>query len=346
VVDRFRNEPYLGVADFEEDKRSPSARSTGDRAVLFEPPIAVRGDLWTALGGLEEEYDSLTWALRDLYMRARAIGYSAPTSVRRRGRAPRADRGIADQRLFRRRKLTAPDRSALRSAPSDPMDASSRLVIYTSITNAYDWLKPQPGRLSRDSEPTAFLDEATAAAHRGRARGWRVVEAALPDVDPPRQSRFYKANAHLALPESRFSLWIDASISVVFPFPVERLIELFLAECDLCVFRHHARKSIYEEAEACKARGLDRPDVIDAQIDRYRKEGLPRTAGLAEVPVILRRHTKSIQAFNEAWWSEIRDGSWRDQLSFNYVSWKLGVRLATFPLSLITRNGMFLKFRR
>jgi hypothetical protein len=62
--------------------------------------------------------------------------------------------------------------------------------------------------------------------------------------------------------------------------------------------------------------------------------------------VILRRHTDAIRHLNEAWWNEIVRGSRRDQLSFNYVAWKLGLRYATFPLSLATGNGLFVKFQR
>ena len=62
--------------------------------------------------------------------------------------------------------------------------------------------------------------------------------------------------------------------------------------------------------------------------------------------MILRRHTDAIRRLNEAWWNEIVRGSRRDQLSFNYVAWKLGLSYATFPLSLATGNGLFVKFQR
>jgi hypothetical protein len=60
----------------------------------------------------------------------------------------------------------------------------------------------------------------------------------------------------------------------------------------------------------------------------------------------LRRHTQAVRAFNEAWWTEIVRGSWRDQLSFDYISWKLGISYVNFPLSLHEGNGLFRKFQR
>ena len=73
---------------------------------------------------------------------------------------------------------------------------------------------------------------------------------------------------------------------------------------------------------------------------------IERFFGLVEAPVILRRHTAAIRALNEAWWAELVRGSRRDQLSFNYVAWKLGLSHAKFPLTLATRNGLFMKFLR
>jgi hypothetical protein len=72
----------------------------------------------------------------------------------------------------------------------------------------------------------------------------------------------------------------------------------------------------------------------------YRYENYPTGAGLAECPVILRRHTKGTELFNEIWWNEIETHSRRDQLSFNYVAWKLRIRYAVFPGKL-NDNDLF-----
>jgi hypothetical protein len=192
----------------------------------------------------------------------------------------------------------------------------------------------------------AFLNGGTAAGLAGQHRGWRAVALEPQADDPARAARFPKINAHLALPETEYSLWIHASIGITCPFPLPLLAELFLSDCDLYVFRHHERRSIYEEAEACEAYGLDRPEVIDGQIARYRAEELPESSGLIEAPILLRRHTPAVARLNAASWAELARGSRRDQLSFNYVCWKLGFRYATFPLSLAVRNGLFVKFRR
>lgn len=299
--------------------------------------LITRENLWTALGGLEPAFDDWQWAVHDFCQRARSIGFLAPA-----GPLP-PDAGSADASLFHQRAALAPDRNA---QPRSDAAAGHRLTLFTAITDRYDTLKPQPAEAVSGIEQVAFLDLATAESYRSHSRGWRVTAMAPSDRGPHRAARFPKINAHLALPDTDYSLWVDASIGIVSPFPLGRLVDLFLHDCDICLFRHYARRSIYEEAEACKAYGLDRTDVIDAQMARYRIEGLPEDAGLIEAPVILRRHTDATRHLNEAWWDEIVRGSRRDQLSFNYVARKLGLRYATFPLSLASGNGLFVKFQR
>jgi hypothetical protein len=313
---RFRAEPWSGVLGIDG---APGG-------------LMIRESLWTALNGFEPAFVAWDWAVRDLCQRARAIGYTAPNPAARDGDTP-------DARLFAQRAALARPTPAI-----EPI--GTRLTVYTGITDRYDSLKPQPGAAVADSDLVAFLDRDTTTALAGCHRGWRVVTVDPPSESPHRGVRFYKINAHLALPDAEYSLWIDASIGIVCPYPLTRLAALFLRDHDMCVFRHHARTSVYEEAAACKALGLDGADIVDAQMARYVADGLPPTSGLIEAPIVLRRHTAAMRAVNEAWWTELEQGSRRDQLSFNYVAWKTGFRYALFPLSVVTANGLFVKFKR
>jgi Protein of unknown function (DUF616) len=297
--------------------------------------IVIREIVWSALDGLDPSYVDWGWSVRDFCLRARAIGYFAPDwpiSI-----------NDADEELFRHRCDAAPTRSSCSSCSAEP-----RVVLYTAIANCYDTLKPQPHYLTAQEDRVAFLDQATLSAHSSRSRGWRITTSdPAPEMgDPHRRSRYYKINSHHVLPEAPFSLWVDASIGIVCPYSLSRLAELFLSDHDLCVFSHDQRQSIYEEAEACKIAQLDDPAVIDAQVARYRFDGLPSESGLIEAPILLRRHSTKMMAINDAWWAEIQRGSRRDQLSFNYVAWLNGFRFANFPLTLGVRNGLFVKFRR
>jgi hypothetical protein len=318
---------------FAEDSSLAATLIEGPKA---ESAIVIRETVWTALDGIDPNYNDWSWAIRDFCMRVRAIGCVAPdwpVSVNEK-----------DAELFQTRVTVAP----ARSRPCGSSSAATRVTLYTAITNCYDILKPQPAHLTAPGDRVAFLDQATLHAHTGRARGWRLApHDPLPDIaDPQRKSRYYKINSHHALAGVPYSLWVDASIGIVCPYSLGRLAELFLADHDLCVFTHYQRQSIYEEAEACKLARLDAAAIIDAQIAKYRAERLPPQAGLIEAPILLRRHSKRMMEINEVWWDEIQVGSRRDQLSFNYVAWKHGFHYAIFPLTLAMRNGLFVKYRR
>lgn len=273
--------------------------------------VAMRGDIWTAFGGFDAGSNSFDQACRSLFEKMYALGFGVPG-------------GLALE-------------THLKLGPRD--------AIYTAITDCYDTLKPQPRSFAAGARQVAFLDPQTADLHGKHRRGWEVTLRGMQITEPRRAARYWKTNAHLALPEARVSLWVDASIAIVAPMNLQRLAGLFLGDRDICVFHHHARNSIAEEAEACKRLGLDDAGLIDRQLAGYSAEGFPDRQ-LAELPVILRKHTPAVQALNEAWWSQIVAGSHRDQLSFNYVASKTGVRYDTFPMTLAVRNGLFVKFQR
>jgi len=130
-------------------------------------------------------------------------------------------------------------------------------------------------------------------------------------------------------PVCDYSLWIDGN---TFPkFNIDYYIDNFLNEHDMCVFKHPIRDCIYDEAEACSILSLDDSSIIKSQMDKYRKENYPSHNGLAATTYVLRRHTHKILEFNDLWWTEINNGSIRDQLSFDYCCWKLDIKYNTFP---------------
>jgi hypothetical protein len=195
-----------------------------------------------------------------------------------------------------------------------------KIVVYTAITGLYDFLKPVPRHWETEARFEAFLDESQAS------NGW--VSKSLPNhcSDPCRRAKLPKVMPHLFFPDVDYSIWIDGSVEIISPFGVMGLLQSALARNDIALFRHRRRKCIYEEAEVCIEKAKDDPKLIKNQVQLYRQEGYPLNNGLAECTIILRRHTPAIQAFNLAWYHEICTHSRRDQLSFNYVAWRLGLQ--------------------
>ena len=66
-------------------------------------------------------------------------------------------------------------------------------------------------------------------------------------------------------------------------------------------------------------------------MNKYLNEEYPSNNSLAVTMQLLRRHNKKdcIKAM-EQWWEEIKYGSKRDQLSFNYSMWKTNTSFVYF----------------
>jgi len=143
-----------------------------------------------------------------------------------------------------------------------------------------------------------------------------------------REARMYKWLIHKFFPDVQYSIWVDSNIIIM--SELTALIRMYLAGADIALIKHW-RNCIYEEAKVCIEFELDDIKTIEKQMLKFRAEGYPVNNGLHQTRVILRRHTPQINALNEAIWKEICSGSLRDQLSFNYMVWKMGIKVNNIP---------------
>lgn len=212
-----------------------------------------------------------------------------------------------------------------------------KIVVYTAITNKtneYDKLKELPLNL-KDVNKFAFLEKNI------ESDSWQVKPIYNEFKDPCRNAKIHKILPHKYFPDFEYSLWIDGSIEVKFPYSIKRLIEIYLNGFDIALFKHSERRCLYQELKVCCDRRLDDIETMKKQVERYKIEGYPENLGLSECTVILRRHTNQIKEFNEAWWEEIKNGSRRDQLSFDYVARKMNLKVNYFAGHLRAENYLF-----
>lgn len=195
----------------------------------------------------------------------------------------------------------------------------SRLVVYTVITGQYEPLL-SPYMYDPQAEYVCLCD----VPIPGRPP-WeiRVVERECEDA--ARESRRLKILSHRFF-DAEYVLYHDANVRLRAIDPLSWLKGHDMA---LCVHPH--TDCLYEGAEACIEDAKGDPDEIRAQITRYRAEGYPEHAGLAAGTVIMRRQTEAVRRFNETWCHEVLNESMRDQVSFNYVCWKLGMEYDLIP---------------
>ncbi len=194
------------------------------------------------------------------------------------------------------------------------LNLAGKGVIYTAITGGKDVLR-EPRHLLPGVEYVCFTDDPHLTS-----KAWMVRLIEFANDDPILVARRPKLLAHLYLQDFDWSLWIDGNRGIrgdLAPFIGEHLgLGAFLG------FRQYARTCAYQVAEACIELGKDRPEVLLAQVARYRSLGMPEGRPVVASGVLLRRHNDpAIIQTMELWWREVEAGSRRDQLSLPYVLW-------------------------
>lgn len=188
--------------------------------------------------------------------------------------------------------------------------------IYTVITGGKDTLNEDIN--VRGAKAVCFTDNPDL-----KSSVWEIRQIPSLYKDVRRDSRTVKMLPHIFFPDAEYSLYIDGNL--VSRVPMQRMINEYLEDDDIMVFKHHTRDCLFEEAEECIRLGLDDKETILKHVERYKD--FPQHRGLYQCGVILRRHTPKIKRLNEAWFAQYMTGCKRDQVSFPYVLEKEGVSI-------------------
>jgi SAM-dependent methyltransferase len=140
-------------------------------------------------------------------------------------------------------------------------------------------------------------------------------------VNNSRNSRIIKILSHKYV-DSEISIWVDGNIYLL--KTENDIINEWLKDADMALFKHPIRNCIYDEQQAIKdlKRITDKNElnILDNQIDFYKQQGFPKNCNtLAETGIIIRKHNEKVIRFNENWWAEISRWSYRDQISFPII---------------------------
>lgn len=208
----------------------------------------------------------------------------------------------------------------------------SEITVVTSITGVKDTLVEQQAKGS--ARFIAYLDKANETI----SNDWETREAYDRFYSPRRNSRIHKILIHQYV-HTPYSLWIDGNIRLLTTPDI--LVEKYLKDTDMAVFKHPIRDCLYKEAVVCAERGLDDKKIILEQVKKYSSDGFAEEKGLAECMMILRRHTPKVELFNNFWWSEYCRFSVRDQISFMYAVDKAALRVNIIDEQFVTttENG-------
>lgn len=203
------------------------------------------------------------------------------------------------------------------------MSEATNIVVYTAIFGGYDVLYP-PAAVDPAVSYVCLTDDTSFTP----PAPWELRKVTDGPSNPRRHARWCKVLSHRMFPCADVTIWHGGNVELL-ARPQDML--QYLADSDIATVRHNQRSCIYQEARACAQWKKDDHNVIKQQMARYRADGYPSHRGLSSTFVLLRRHLSPIRALNIRWWKEIANGSVRDQLSFDYVCWKLGIAPTYIP---------------
>jgi hypothetical protein len=192
------------------------------------------------------------------------------------------------------------------------------MIVYSVITNDTDILHDQPQE--DDCNYVLFTDDRESDT-------WQTSYA-----EGDREfCRWMKTHPEVFF-DDEITMWLDGRFDLVKP---PSYYKQFLKD-DIALLKSPFRNCAYEEAKTCIASGMDNVQILERQIERYRSEGFPEDYGMVGTGIMIRRNTPKMKQFNRLWWQEIQNNSIRDQISFTYVAWTLGIDWGIIPDDLDT----------
>lgn len=195
-----------------------------------------------------------------------------------------------------------------------------KYIIYSVNIGGYDFFN-EPKVIDNNVRYILFTDNKYL-----KSNVWEIHHVDfLSHLDNRLKSRYIKLNPSIVLPEHDISLWVDHTFT-----PKISNFEEFLKTIkfkDISLYKHRIRDCIFDEAIKVISVKKEYESVVNRQINKYINEGFPKKYGLCETGFMVRNNNDKINLFNSLWWSEIKNGSGRDQLSQMYTSWKTNTKI-------------------
>lgn len=201
-----------------------------------------------------------------------------------------------------------------------------KICVYTCITGGYD-------NLNEIKKPEKGVDYVCFTNNKQlRSRTWKIVQLDDAGINNRRLARKIKVLGHPAI-NDKYEVFVWTDADVVWEKPIVEFTK-FLKKRDFAIFVHHARKTTFEEAVACLKNRKDTIQNIRKVLDFYAKVGYPDDNGLFESTVFVKRNTAEVMKMLKEWYGIIEKYTERDQLSFSYAIWKVGLEVSPIPLNV------------
>lgn len=210
-----------------------------------------------------------------------------------------------------------------------------KIAILTSLVGFSGATVRDPTYKTWDVDYFAFVDR------QHDCKVWKQIPAFDFSTDSQykdrRNAKLAKVLGSFLIPNYDYYIWHDPYCEVVEP-PIN-LIENFLVNSDICLFKHPERDCVYDEIEILMDRNLDNESNLLATKEFLEINHYPKNNGLFELTSFAYRNSAEMQQLMLTWWELICKYSSRDQLTFPYALHKHGLRHNLFPGSALGYGG-------
>ena len=195
-----------------------------------------------------------------------------------------------------------------------------KVIYQCRIGSGYSFYEPL--YINPDWDYLCFTDDTELVSEY-----YKIINVSSINGDNRRTAKKIKTLAHEYVSNYDISIYIGSEFKI--RCDLNNLIKNnFSKNIDMACIRHNKRNCIYKEAKKIIKLGYDKKEIVQKQMKKYHEEGFPGEMGLAAFFIFIRWHNRDIvKNFMKQWYHEILEGSSRDLLSFNYVLWKIPLRI-------------------
>ncbi len=144
-----------------------------------------------------------------------------------------------------------------------------------------------------------------------------------------RNAKIYKVFPELFIYHYDYYIWTDCVHNV--KMDPQKIIDDYLKDKDIAVFRHTTRNCAYKEAHELHGLQYDHLSNINEIVKFLEERGYPENNGLYEMSAFVRKNNRATKKLMLSWWEMICRFSSRDQLSFNYCLNEHNIDVAILP---------------
>jgi hypothetical protein len=210
----------------------------------------------------------------------------------------------------------------------------NKYVIYTAVVGNYDEIL-QPKVIDDRFDYILFSND----IKESNVGVWQVRPIDYTNEVQTKIARWVKTHPEELLPGYEFSVWMDANIQILTDFVYNKAVKLYEDDFLLSAVKHSVRSCVYEEIAAVIYYYFESYNIAICWGKFLLSESYPQYNGMNETGVLFRKHTNIIKKMDELWWYCIERYSRRDQLSFNYSCWQVGIVCEPFLQQGSVRNS-------